>query len=422
MAPVDPPADPLTLTDRLLGDRPVGTARRLAGLTAGVALAAFALSFILAAAYPGPDLPRAVSIALGLGYLAVLTLGVATALVQLAAWFAPRLRGRLALDGRRLHFRTPLWRRRVPLDRIAAGWVVHAGDLHEVEFELRGGDVLSATVHTAAEAEALLDAAGVHPDERALAMRLGGALRQILIAGVTALPAVCVGGMTALSVGRVAHLPSPAAGFLMFLLSGALVVGVVSLTAPPRVRVGRDGVAVRSRRGDVFAAFTDLAAVHRQGSAVVLYRRDGTTLSIDVAGTAEARIGALLARIQQGAFAAARPLDPSARLALLDRAGRTAADWRGALAALFSTPDAYRFTTLSRDELHGVLDDPRSPPDRRVAAAWALATLDGPAAPTGIRVAVDTAAHEPVRVALARAAEGHLDDEVTAALDAATAR
>ncbi len=414
-----PAAASLTLSDRLLGHRPTGTARTLARVTGVAMLAACAAAAVLSTVFPGTELPKPISIAIGLLFLGVLGLSAATAIVQLAAWFVPRLHGALTVDDRALRLTRFTGTRVVPLDRIAAGWVVHAGDLHEVEFELRNGDVLTTTVNSPIEADALLDAAGVDPGARALSMHLGSALRNVAMAVLSFAPAGCLGSLAALAVGSVAQLPSAALGFLIFLFTSALVGLGVAVTAPPRVRVGLDGVSVKGVRRDEFVPFASITAALPAASAILLQRRDGPPVVIDTAGTPKPRASALFARIQQGVFDAQRPRDLSARLAGLDRNGRSAEQWRTDLAALVADRDGYRSTGLTRDELLAALDDPHTSPERRVAAAWALAHLDGPTAVTRVRVAVETAAEDPVRDALARASEGTLDEHTVAALDAA---
>ena len=67
------------------------------------------------------------------------------------------------------------------------------------------------------------------------------------------------------------------------------------------------------------------------------------------------------------------------------------------------------------DHTHRALDDPQASPDRRIGAAYALSLSDKQQAGERVRVVVDTVAHEPVRIALARAAEGELDEAVVTA-------
>ena len=96
---------------------------------------------------------------------------------------------------------------------------------------------------------------------------------------------------------------------------------------------------------------------------------------------------------------------------LLDRRGRTLDDWREAVRRLVDRIDGYRGVRLDPILAARVLDDPSAPIERRVAAVWALTDHDGARASTRVRVAVDAVACEPVREALARAADDYLDED-----------
>jgi len=79
---------------------------------------------------------------------------------------------------------------------------------------------------------------------------------------------------------------------------------------------------------------------------------------------------------------------------------------------------AYRSSGLTRQELLDVLDDPRAPEKRRIAAAFVLSLCGTGAASERVRVAMDSTAQEHMRVALERASQGALDEQ---AIEAAVA-
>jgi hypothetical protein len=407
---------PLRLDDRLLGERPQGTARTLGRVTMAALVASCGLSFILSSIFPelGHG-TRWVSTSLGLMFLSTMGLSAITVATQLWCWIAPKTRGSLSIDARGFHLTRALGRRDVPLERVEAGWLLRDGEGAEVELRLTNGDVISTSVATPAEADAVLDAAGVDASKRALSMQLGGAALNVAIAAAALVPASCVASMVALGVAKLLVLPSAAMGFLIFTLVAAGVPLALRAFSPPFVQVGLDGVSVRGAFSRWFVPFDQLAQVSLRGRDVVLSLRDGSERVISAAGTGASRCRALAARIAEGVSEAQSPRDLSARLTALDRNGRTLEAWSAALRAVVNDRDAYRHTGLTRDEIAGALDDPRATADRRIGAAYALALADRGDAAARVRVAVETIAHEPVRVALARAAEGELDEESVAA-------
>ena len=312
---------------------------------------------------------------------------------------------------------TGLRSRFIPRDDIAAAWVLREPSGAIVELRRRNGDVFSATTATMEEATAVLDAAGVDPARRALRMPLGGAAANLGVGLAASLPASCVSSMIAGGIAMAFNPPSAAVGFLVIVLFTAFVLGAVGLLAPPVVAVGSDGLSVGEGRRAWFVTFDEIAAVESRRGDITLLLRDGRLRRISTLGTSEARREALHARITAGVEAARAPLDLSSRLGALDRNGRSAEEWREALRRLAAARDGYRQTGLTRDEVEAALEDPRSSPDRRIGAAYALAAMDPGAASTRVRVVAETVAHEPVRIALERAAAGELDEEVADAAE-----
>lgn len=106
------------------------------------------------------------------------------------------------------------------------------------------------------------------------------------------------------------------------------------------------------------------------------------------------------------------PIGTHARFALLDRDGRSQEAWRSDLRGLL-TAESYRHQSITREDLLRVLEDPRSPAQRRVAAAMALADTPDATVAIRARAAVDNA-EERVRVVLTGALDGALDDDALA--------
>jgi hypothetical protein len=410
---VNTPEGPhLTLLDRRVAARPQGMARRLARASVVTLIASCAASLLLCMIYPQSSaMPQWLGLLLGFSYLGTAALSAVAALTQLWCWVAPRIRATVQTDGHALTVQR-LRRRRIPLGDIAAGWLLRTADRGEVELALRSGDVLSVEVLDPAEADALLDAANVAPHERALTMRLGGPLVDLGLAAAALFPGGCLASIVAVTAERALHLPSVATGFLLFTLTALSVALSVAWLRPPVVRVGHDGLSVRGGRGAWFAPWGEITRVTRQGASLTLSLRGGAARVLSLTGTPRARQDALCARIAEALAEARAPRDLSTRLAALDRHGRTLEAWSEALRAIPTARDDYRQTGLSRDELLAALSDPHAPEERRVAAAFVLSSLDPAAASARVRVAVETLAHDPVRIALTHAAEGTLDDDL----------
>ncbi len=413
---MDAPTDvaPLALHGRRIGERPQGIARALSRATMASMVGAFALSFAVTALFS--SLVPWVEMLLGLMYLATMGVAALAAVAQLWCWITPKSTGSLAVDARGVHVARALGRRDIARDRVEAGWLVHDAEGAEVELRLRNGDELSVSVASPEEAEAVLDAVGVDPSKRALSMQMGGPELNVALAMGSLVPGSCVASLIAVTLGGIVALPSASMGFLIFTLAALSVPLSLRAFGPPRVQVGRDGVSVRRGFRAWFASFEEISHVSMRGYSLVLHLRDGSERVISGFGTRASRRQALGDRIAAGVLEAHAPRDLSARLTALDRNGRTIEEWRAALREVLTEREAYRSTGLTRDEVVAALEDPHATPDRRIGAAYALSFADKEQAGQRVRVAVETIAHEPVRVALTRAADGALDEEsVTAA-------
>lgn len=418
-----PPAEPLTLPQRLVAERPQGRTRSLVRATSALVFVTILASVVLSTIFPDRTMmPRALSLALGLGYLAIPGLSIAAALSQLWCWIAPRLRADVTASDAGVTLRRAWGQRVISPDAVSSGWTLRTASRAEVELELRRGDLISIEVRDPREADALLDAAGVLPEERALTMRLGSPASRLAIALASLPPGAIASSALALAVSSLLGLPSAAMGFLLFALMAASAALAVRVFGPPTVRVGRDGVSVRGWRRDEFVPYAGLAGVAVVGSSIALPRLQGAPVIFPAWGTPVARRDALVARVGEALAESRARGDLSSRLEALDRNGRDLASWRASLDALSLDRDSYRSAVLSRDELLAALDDPGASGDRRVAAAYALSKVDPDAAGARVRLAVETVAHEPVRVALSRAAEGELDEAALRELDEAKVR
>lgn len=215
----------------------------------------------------------------------------------------------------------------------------------------------------------------------------------------------------------------PLPGFIT--LAVVLVLGVVVsvLRARRRVVVGEDGVRLvrmLSTRFIPYAAIRgvqrpemiDLSpATSRTGRGYYYgFRLDlvsGRVIDISVAGIPEPKVAEVASRVHAGVVraraAGARPT--------LDRAGRTVAAWRDALARDIQSVD-FRSRARTLEEIEAILADPIARAEDRVGAALALHAAGVDGAVERIRRAAATSANGALGVALDAAATGTLDDEV----------
>jgi hypothetical protein len=307
--------------------------------------------------------------------------------------------------------------RRYPPHAVLEGWVEDFHDLVSVVLRTRGDDLITVTAAGADEARALLAAAGVSAEQRALRIRLGGGTGR-------------VGWLLPSSVSSLALLLSYA-DFTMFLVVGATLV-LLALLFPwltrGQVVVGTDGLTLERplvRRFIPFHAVTGVVAT--PGAVLVLTATE--ELRLPTGGGAEpsyeqaAAQAILFDRIQEARRAHEQGASASMDLGALDRRGRSLADWRAALRRLGGGESSYRRRVVPREALEAVLGDAAASTERRIGAAMALG---GGEAGTRLRIdrAVAACADERLRAALAAAAtdaEALAEEEIEAALDAETA-
>ncbi len=329
--------------------------------------------------------------------------------------------------------------RRIARVRIAQGFLLEPSTLGLV---LDDGEELFIELSEREDAEEALDALALGATDRPLEVPLISLLDQgtsdrriatMLAAAWVALP------MSVVSLFTLAWLAEPAmrgrASVLGMLLASVLVaVTVVIDTLFYRAvrraiaKVGADGITIPSLAGSRFVPYGAIARVEEDERGVVLITIEGERLELPVTflklgkqAALSARAGfakraMILDRIRQARARAGSSGVPEAKLARLDRAGRTKEAWRAALAGLGRSD--YRTDPFTPEELAHVALDTGASPERRAAATVALRVVEAPEL-ARVRVAADACLDEDLKVALERAAEGELE---TAALTRATAR
>jgi hypothetical protein len=239
---------------------------------------------------------------------------------------------------------------------------------------------------------------------RTLRMRLGGSLFFDLLTLILA--PVVLGPLTA------------GAGKLSVVLTMALTVGlfllVRRLAGPAELVVGADGVIVRQGFAARFVPFGRVASVEIAPAAwrpVVFRLTDGSTVEARAHGMSAGDREALAARLDDARRAFAAGDAAEGALARVERRGRSAAAWREAMREVIEAGDGYREPGVTREALVEVVESPAVPVERRVGAALALAGTGDDELRHRVRIAAEACADERVRVALALAADGALDDD-----------
>jgi hypothetical protein len=230
-------------------------------------------------------------------------------------------------------------------------------------------------------------------------------------------------------------------GTLPLLFVIALLPAVVGWTRdaiPSRVLVGRDGLLLSSFGRREFIGYERIKHARRAPFAATLTltndeivllplspvkgARKRLTLSPMDAWTREpgkvrARRHALVEQID-AALTRFRNAGNAAAIVgrILERGPRSIEEWRESIARAAS--GGYRDVHVDAALLLDIIENPRSPVGQRLGAALALTRLpdDESAAESGadrqqrVRAAIDSSANPRVRVALAHAADGTLDD------------
>lgn len=241
-------------------------------------------------------------------------------------------------------------------------------------------------------------------------IRVGNPLRGVALAMATLASFIAFGFMVGV-VGKGA-VPLPLAITWLFGTIVAYIAGYFSATSP-RVVIGSDGFSVVSPISTKFISFDGMSAVTTSTNALTV-RYDSN--DSEVINLAMARVDERLKRIESigKAINDARALyasgAPPAAAALLDRRGRGADEWQEALTSLIAERSNYRDATLTVDEALQIVERADAAPEHRVAAAVALSSV--PDAREKIRIAAWTCANDRLRIALERASEGELNDDV----------
>jgi len=303
---------------------------------------------------------------------------------------------------------------------LDGGWVESSGEHHSVVLRTRSGAVVIVDVPSAAAANELLHAAGVAPEQRAVAIPLGGAeprasrrmlaVLAMVVSAFTlpfllyplgaAVAALARGSLAGLSDALVSAVAAALGAFALFMVVKPLITSTVV--------IGIDGVTVVTLGRRRFFSFATTRSVRAVDRTLSLEQNHGTPIRLSTSGPEEAM--AVATRIRE-AMAAGERTRVSGNLERLDRRGRSLGAWREELLSMARENRGYRETAFGNRELLQVVEDARAGAERRIAAAAALSAAEDPDVRQRIRVAIDACADERLRIAIDKASAGDVEDE-----------
>jgi hypothetical protein len=302
----------------------------------------------------------------------------------------------------------------IPLGHIDAGYTTQDGEDLKVVLALRGRTLLRLSARDDADARGVLQALGFDASQvrtrfrhrRIFSQLVGGAFASLFGVWVAVLCAPLVNGRV---------LPE-AAGTALLLAVWAVATAALFRLVVPRLdlSVGRDGFETRHGLRARFVPWDEVEDVREVGHGLKLRRVGKPTLWIWCNPDDGWVRAAVCARMNEALRAHAERSARGATLSLLDRGGRTFAEWRASLASLGAPTGDYRSQSVDAGRLESVLLDPRALMEHRLAAAMALTSSEP--GRTRVRVVAATSADSLERTALEEIAAG---DESSAAVEAA---
>ncbi|MEO6576671.1 MAG: hypothetical protein ABIP89_22685, partial [Polyangiaceae bacterium] len=199
------------------------------------------------------------------------------------------------------------------------------------------------------------------------------------------------------------------AALLVSLFLATITTVVVVRRLRPHVIIGVDGVQIAGVLRPRFIPYSAITKVYvatigQNGESGIALEGAFGKRVLPTVGQSMERMRAVVRRVEAGRRGDAK--EAARELGLLDRGGRSLADWKDAVRSV--TAGSFREAALDLNDLELVLDDHHAPLERRIGAALALHELvDGR---KRVRLAASTSADPRVRVALESAAEDDIDE------------
>jgi hypothetical protein len=298
--------------------------------------------------------------------------------------------------------------RRIPLGEIVHGWHL-PGVPDRVEWKLRDGIVARVEVGDALQAERLLHASGVDIRRNAVSVQLGSGPGLFALGALGFVVSICPATMIAAMFERSTPAMEGLRGPLWLALITAGIATAIALFAPPRVTIGADGIAVVRKFGTRFVPYGEIEQVINDPLEIILTLKSRRVVRIPLSEIPLDQRRALIRRIDDARLATRWRVDASVAAEVLERNGRSLAEWRAALSSILRGNESYRSSAIRGEDLARVLDDPTAPAEQRIGAALALAGGGGHDGVEKVRVAARACASQPLRVALEHVAADALE-------------
>jgi hypothetical protein len=330
--------------------------------------------------------------------------------------------------------------RTVPLSDIDSGWIEEP---ETVVVRTRARALHALEIPDETRRDALLAALGVSAAERVLVVPLASSTSQLpfgrtlgaLLPAAGALAPALAAWWTWVRIEPLLQaraLGRPTSALVFAALTAAALVCSLQLfrrlarfVGARSAVVGTDGIIVDEHTHRMRLAYADVAKVEPHERGVMIETRNGRRHTLATIAWNEPplphplppwaeksepwrRREALLRRVRE-ALGLERARVASVKVDLLDRAGRSISAWRAALQMMAGRPVDYRGAEITREDLAAVAVDGCAAPERRIAAAYALASVEDEAR-SRVRIAAGACADEHLRAAIEEACEGEISD------------
>ncbi len=342
---------------------------------------------------------------LGYGLAGAIWMGCLAVLVEASHTASP---GTVSRDGDALvlHRRG---RGKLRVRGVRGGHLLAVGARTRAELHLDNGDRVIADTDDPATAVDILRVAGVDAAHRHARIRPTDPLSWVMGFGLVAFLLGLATWSVGLPLATEQGLPGLVAWLAGILGTALVAMGFVAL---PEMTVGTDGVWYRRGLFRTFIPLADIDEVRASsGVTLTFLLRGGKEKRLrSLCGADGARVHSLDLRIREARAAHGAEHQPE-QLELLDRKGRSVAEWSKSLESLARAGSSYRAVGLSADDLEIIVTSPEVSPERRLGAALALRASGYAAAPERIRIAAAQCASSRLRIALERVGEGAVDLE-----------
>jgi len=386
--------------------RLVGAGRWVSRAAAAMALGGGLAFGSLTALYPQGVPDGLLAFALGslLALVASPVVGLAGRVLRIGGL---RREGRLLTDERGLVFEHASGRQRVLASSVESGVILPRDGRFEVELVLRSGNVVSARVEDEASAEALLDLVGLGRDHRRTKVRWARLWTRLTSGAAGAFVGLVAG------LGLILALPTELGA-----LGGVLFMTLPFLTPAPfsrwlawrELEVGSDGIAWRYWLRRKLVPLSEVRDVEARDGQLIVRLADGTDRRFEIPrdGLAEG----LQRRIEVALAARGRG---EGHAALFARGELSFREWVERMQHVLRAGGAFRAAPVGVADAVGVLEDVDADPDARLGAAVALTQTGEAALGQRVRVVAEHCVSPRLRVALERAADGELEEELLVA-------